>query len=131
MSSVNPTGKLVYVCDEVLQDPASGKLNFLGMFDDVVPPAASGYPFRLGRLCVAAQLVGGSGSVPVHVEVVEAATQNLVRMAGPFTAHFPNRHQVVTVCLRLLGVVFPTPGVYFVELYSQGAFLDDRLLRLH
>lgn len=131
MSSVNPTGKLVYVCDEVLQDPASGKFSFLGIFDDVVSPTASGYPFRLGRMCVAAQLLGGPGPVPVHIEVVEAATQNLVRRAGPFAVNFPSRHQVVTVCLRLLNVVFPTPGVYFVELYSQGAFLDDRTLRLH
>jgi hypothetical protein len=74
MSSANPTGKLVYVCDDVLQDPASGKLSFLGIFDDVVSPTAPGDPFRLGRICVAAQLVGGSGPVPVHIEVVEAAT---------------------------------------------------------
>jgi hypothetical protein len=127
---MNPTGKVVYVCDDVLQDPASGKFSFLGIFDDVVPPPAAGYPFRLGRMCVLAQLVGGSGSVPVRVEVVEGTTQNLVRAAGPFTVNFPNRHQVVTVCLRLLNVIFPAPGVYFVELYSH-AFLDDRTLRLH
>ncbi len=130
MPAVNPTGKVVYLCDEVLQDPVSGKFNYLGIFDDVVPGSA-GYPFRLGRLCVAAQLVGGSGPVQAHVEVVEAATQNLVRDAGPFTVNFPTRHQVVTVCFRILDVVFPGPGVYFVELCSQGAFLDDRLLRLH
>jgi hypothetical protein len=131
MSAVNPTGKLVYVCDEVLQDPASGKVSFLGIFDDVVAPPGSGYPFRLGRMCVAAQLIGGSGPVSVRVEVVEAATQNLVRGAGPFPVSFPSRHQVVTVCVRLRNVVFPAPGVYFVELYGQGAFLDDRTLRLH
>jgi hypothetical protein len=131
MSSVNPTGKLVYVCDEVLQDPASGKVSFLGIFDDVVAPPGSGYPFRLGRMCVAAQLIGGSGPVPVHVEVVEGTTQNLVRGAGPFPVKFPSRHQVVTVCNRLRNVVFPAPGMYFVELHSQGVFLDDRTLRLH
>ncbi len=131
MSTVTPTGKLVYVCDEVLQDPASGKFSFLGIFDDVVVPPGSGYPFRLGRMCVAAQLVGGSGSVPVHVEVVEGATQNLVRSAGPFAVNFPSRHQIVTVCVRLLNVVFPAPGMYFVEQCSQGAFLDDRNVRLH
>src|SRR5260370_4595487 len=31
--------------------------------------------------------------------------------AGPFTVNFPTRHQVVTVCLRLLNVLFPAPGV--------------------
>jgi hypothetical protein len=80
---------------------------------------------------VAAQLVGGSGPVPVHVEVVEGATQDLFRTAGPFTITFPTRHQIVTLCIRLQDVVFPAAGVYFVELYSQGAFLDDRVLRLH
>jgi hypothetical protein len=114
MAPVSPTGKVVYVCDEVLQDAASGKFNFLGIFDDVVPPPATGYPFRLGRVCVAAQLVGGSGPVPVRVEIVEAATQNLVRGAGPFPVSFPSRHQVVTVCFRIPHVAFPAPGVYFV-----------------
>jgi hypothetical protein len=131
MPPVNPTGKVVYVCDEVLQDPASGKFSLLGIFDDVVPSPGAGYPFRLGRMCVAAQRVGGSGPVPVRVEVVEGATQNLVRAAGPFTLHCPTRHQVLTVCVRILDVVFPGPRVYFVELYSQGVFLDDRILRLH
>jgi hypothetical protein len=97
----------------------------------VVPSPAAGYPFRLGRMCVAAQLVGDSGQVPVRIEIVDGATQNLVRGAGPFLVNFPSRHQVVTVCFRFLNVIFPSPEVYFVELYSQGAFLDDRLLRLH
>lgn len=130
MPPLNPIGKIIYVCDEVLEDPTSGKVSFLGIFNDVVPPPAVGYPFRLGRMCVAARLVGGSGSVPVRVEVVEAATQSFVRAAGPFTVHFPSRRQVVTVCIRILDVIFPTAGEYFVELYSLGAFLDDRLLRL-
>lgn len=131
MPPVSPTGKIVYVCDEVLQDPASGKFSLLGIFDDIVPPPGSGYPFRLGRMCVAAQLVGGSGPVPLRVEVVEGTTQQLARAAGPFAVQFPSRHQVVTVSIRLLDVAFPAPGVYFVELYSQGTFLDDRILRLH
>jgi hypothetical protein len=90
MPPVNPTGKVVYVCDEVLQDPTSGKANFIGIFDDVLPSPAGSYPFRLGRMCVAAQLVGGSGQVPIHVEVVDGATQNLVRGAGPFLVSFTN-----------------------------------------
>jgi len=131
MSPVNATGKVIYVCDEVLRDPASGKISFLGIFDDIVAPPGSDYPFRLGRMCVVAQLVGGSGPLPVHVEIVEGVTQNLIRQSGPFTIQLPSRHQIVTVCVRLLNMDFPGLGVYFVELYSQGAFLDDRILRLH
>src|SRR5262245_30016590 len=114
---MNPTGKVLYVCDEVLQDPTSGKFSFLGIFDEVVVPPAVGYPFQLGRICVAAQLVGGSGPVSMHVEVVEGTKQDLVRQAGPFTVSFPTRQQIVTVCFRILDVLFPAPGAYFVELY--------------
>jgi hypothetical protein len=131
MSSASPTGKVVYVCDEVLQDQASGKFNFLGIFDDVVSPPTAAYPFRLSRMCVAAQLVGGSGQVPIRVEIVQGTTQNLVRAAGPFSVSFPTRHNVVTVCFRILDVVFPAQGVYFVELFTQNTFLDDRMLHLH
>jgi hypothetical protein len=28
-------------------------------------------------------------------------------------------------------VEFPRSGLYSVELFSQGAFVDDRILRLH
>jgi len=127
---LNPMGKVMYLCDEVLRDPTSGKISFLGIFDDVISTPALGFPFRLGRICLAAQLVGGSGYVAVDVDIVEAATQNLVRTAGPFIVHFPSRRQIVTVQIRILDVLFPAAGEYFVELYSHGVFLDDRLLRL-
>ena len=61
-------------------------------------------------MCVAAQLVGGSGQVPIYIEVVDGTTQSLVRGAGPFLVSFPSRHQVVTVCIRVLNVVFGIRG---------------------
>ena len=131
MPPVNPIGKVVYICDEVLRDPGSGKVSILGIFDDVVLPPGAVYPFRLGRMCVAAQLVGGSGVVPLHVEIVEGAMRSIVRAAGPYTVRFPTRHHIVTVSIRILDVLFPAAGTYFVELYSQGVLLDDRMLRLH
>jgi hypothetical protein len=121
----------VYVCDEVLQDPATGKSSFLGIFDDIVPPPATGYPFRLSRMCVVAQPVGGSARCRSASRLSKERRRISFGGAGPFTVSFPTRHQVVTICFQILNVVFPAPGVYFVELYSQGAFLDDRLLRPH
>jgi hypothetical protein len=131
MSSLNPFGKVVYVCDDVLRDPASGKVHFFGLFEDVIPPSNVGYPFRLGRMCVVAQLTGGAGQVPFHVEVVEGATQRLVRRAGPFSLTCASHHQVVTALVRIQNCLFPSAGTYFVELYVSGQFLDDRRLHLH
>jgi hypothetical protein len=56
MASLNPVGKVAYLCDELLRDPNSGKVYFLGVFDDVILPPIAAYPYRLRKMCVVAQL---------------------------------------------------------------------------
>jgi hypothetical protein len=130
MPSLNPVGKVVHLCDDVARDPATGKTHFLGIFDDVVPPANAVFPFRLAVMCVVAQLTGSLGRIPVHLEIVEGTTGQQVRRAGPFTLNFVHQQQVVTVCIRVRDCPFPSAGVYFVEFFVGGLFLDDRRLRV-
>jgi hypothetical protein len=118
MPPVIPVGKIAYLCDEVLQGPASGKTSYLGIFEDVVPPPDAAYPYKLGRLCVAAQLAGGFGVSAIHVEVVQSATQRVIRASGPFRVPFPGRRRVVTICVRLLCLVPGPRGVLCRTLQS-------------
>jgi hypothetical protein len=90
----------------------------------------SPYPFRLGQLCVFAQLIGGAGEVPAHVEVVQADTEALVYVSPEQRLRFPRRHTTVSALFRIRNLVFPGPGQYFVEFYCHDNFLDDRLLHL-
>ncbi len=78
MTTVMPVSKAVYLCDEVVEDKTSQKVHLLGLFNAVRPPASSHYPFRLGQLCVFAQMIGGVGVLPVHVEVVNAQTEEVI-----------------------------------------------------
>ena len=130
MPPVNPTGKIVYVCDEVLQDPTSGEFGFLGIFDDVLPSSASGYPFRLGRMCVAAQLVGGwPGADPHRGRRRDDA--NPRPRGGPFTGELPESTPSRDgVCPNHQRRIHGSEGVLRGTL-QPSAFQDDRLLRLH
>lgn len=130
MPSVIPVGKIVYVCDDVLEDPASGKTHVLGIFNTVRAGGADAYPYRLGRLCVFAQLTGGAGQVPVRVDIVNGKTQKVVFRSQEGSLDFSGRHTEVAVCFRILDGSFPEPGVYFVELCCGDTFIDDRMLRL-
>ena len=67
-SNVRPITKSIYVCDEVVADPSSGKVSLLGVFNAVRPVSA--YPYRLGRLCVVLQFTDGFGDFAVQVEIV-------------------------------------------------------------
>lgn len=126
-SGAVPLGKIVYVCDDVLQDPASGKLHVLGAFTKVRPLDAT-YPFLLGRMCIFAQLAGNIGSATVEAKVMDASTGNEVFGSPTYQVNFPGGTIVVTVVIRLLDCLFPRPGAYLVQLFCQGTFVDDRRL---
>jgi hypothetical protein len=127
-SGLIPLGKIVYVCDDVLQDPARGKLHVLGAFNAIRPPSGTGYPYRLPKLCVFAQLTGSLGVGTVEARATNAATGEEVFASPQYQVTFPGGHGILTVVIRLLNCPFPQPGVYLIQLFSQGAFIDDRRL---
>jgi hypothetical protein len=128
--SVTPVGKVLYVGDEVLEDSNTGKTHLLGLFNVIRTPGGTTFPFYLKRLCAFAQFVDGVGEVPIHLEVVNVATQKIVFRSPERTIHFPNRQTTVTAVFRLLNCRFPEPGVYLVELHAADTFVDDRILHV-
>ena len=128
MTTVLPVAKAVYLCDEVLEDPLSRKVHLLGVFNALRVPGSTPFPFHLGQLCVGAQLIGGIGEVPFHVEIVSAETEEVIYAFPQRRLQFANRHSTVFACFRIRNCLFPQSGVYIVELYSENTFIDDRAL---
>lgn len=105
------------------------KLTSWGTFDAVRPPGGV-YPYRPRQICVFAQLVGAVRETPVHVEIANARTRSLVYAFPPQQVRFPGRRTIMNACFRIHHCVFPKAGVYIVELYANGIFLEDRVLHL-
>lgn len=128
--SLLPVVKSVYLCDDVVQDAENRKINLLGIFNSLRPRQGPGYPYHLREFCVFAQMVGGIGEAPARVEIVSAQRDEVVYAFPTQHVHFADRHTVVSVCFRIRNCPFPAAGVYFVELFCNNSFVDDRALRL-
>jgi len=104
------------------------KTHVIGAFDAVRPPDGVPYPFDLDHLCVFAQFAGGLGPGSVQVKVLDASTGDEVFGSPAYQVNFPGGQRILTLVIRLLNCPFQQPGTYFVQLFCQGTFVDDRLL---
>src|SRR5262249_25315073 len=103
-TTVLPVAKALYLCDEVLEDPSSRKVHFLGVFNAIRSPDV--LPLQLGQLCVFVQLVGGIGDVPMHVEIVKPDTDEVIYEFPEQHLRFPTRHSTVSACFRIRNCTF-------------------------
>src|SRR5205814_6740868 len=92
----------LYVCDEVVPDPASRKMDLLGVFGAIQVPDGSAFPYDLGQMCVFAQLEDGEGDATIQVEVVSADAGQVVFYSPVHPVRLPNRLAVVSVLVRII-----------------------------
>jgi hypothetical protein len=126
---VIPVVKSVYICDEVVRDPTSGKVSVLNLWDTVRPPAGTTFPYELRKVCVFAWMRDGRGRVRTRIEIVQATTEAVIFRTADFLLDFTS---ILThfASFRLDLVRFPAPGYYYIELYCENQFMDDQAVRI-
>ncbi|HXD86182.1 MAG TPA: hypothetical protein VN641_06795 [Urbifossiella sp.] len=122
-----PVVKALYLCDDVLADPTRTKPHLIGVMNAIRPPS---YPYRIKKLCVFAQLIGGQGDVACVVRIVNSANRGLVYESEPFRLRFEERRQTRYFVLRITDIAIQAAGEYWVELTCDGSFVDDAVLRI-
>ena len=50
MSPIRPVAKVVYVCDDIIGDPVSGKVSVLNLWDTISLPHYAEFPHRLPKV---------------------------------------------------------------------------------
>lgn len=123
--AVVPFAKAVYLCEEV--DVEGGMLNLYGLFNSIRAPQ---FPHRHETFVCFAQLLGGLGTVPCHVDVRRADTNHLVHCTNLYPLRFPDRETLIQFRVNIEACVFDSPGVYLVELYCDNVWVADTALRL-
>ncbi len=111
------------VCDMVIVDGMTGKGTVVGIFDMINAPA---YPVRHDRLFVFCQLTNGRGRVDVHADIVDLESDEKVIYKNHVQAEFVDVRQVANVMLEFVGLVFPHPGEYRVQMFAGTEFLGER-----
>ena len=127
MASIAPITKALYLCDEILSDPAHGKPHLLGILNSIRPPS---FPHVLSRLCVFAQLIGGHGEGRCRIRIVDARNLDAVYESADQIVRFDDRLEVKYYIVRLMEITIHGPGEYWVELTWNGHFVDDAAVRI-
>ncbi len=127
---VLPVVKSIFLCDRVMADPQTGKLTVEGLFNSLrvgfVPNAVS----VVEEFSVFAEFIGGVSDATVRIEIVQSETERVVVRTADRTLQFPGRHTTLAVSFQIADLAVSEPGVYFVELYCNDVFVDDRALRI-
>jgi hypothetical protein len=125
MASVIPVAKALYLCDDILSDPARVKPHLIGVLNAVRVP---GFPHTLDKLCVFARLVSGYGQLRCRVRVTRASDRVIVYRSPEQMLHFTDRRQTRYYVMRMQQISCPEPGEYWVEFFCNGEFVDDAVL---
>jgi hypothetical protein len=127
---IKPVAKVVYVCDDVIADPQTGKVSLFNLWDTIRVPAGGSFPYCLAKVCVFAWWRDGLGNVRTRIDIVEASTETVIRRTGDCVIDFEDRTTSVFARYRFENCVFPAPGYYYVELYCEDEFVDDQIIRV-
>lgn len=130
LSGVSPVVKSIFLCDLVEADRQSGKLTVQGVFNSLRVPFVENAVSVLDDFCSFTEFTGGVSDAVVRLEIVQAGTNAVVLRTSDRVLRFPGRHTTVAVSFRVSGLAVAEPGVYFVELYCNDQFVDDRVLSI-
>jgi hypothetical protein len=122
-----PVAKSIYICDYHIGFD-DGKVDLYGIFNAIRPP--DGFPYHRTRFCLFAQLSGGLGEVPFFFDIRHAQRGELVHTTLTNRLRFPDRTTVVQVAMNIEGCDFAYPGLYFIELFCDNAWVCDVPLKL-
>jgi hypothetical protein len=90
----------------------------------------SPFPAVVPRLCVFLHMSGHMGSSSINVAIERAAPNEVVFETETQTVVFQEPTSVVPVLFLLLDCVFPSPGVYYVQVLHEGKVIGERSFQM-
>jgi len=127
--SANPeqlTCLSIIVCDEIYRDERTKKQIIVGTFNRI---GATEFPVRHPKMSVLVSVTNGRGNYELKVTVVNASTEALLmEVSGPFTMNSPL--DIIDINLEIVGIIFPSPGKYWVNVEADGNLIASRPVRV-
>ena len=130
--SVPPLVRRLIVCDRVAINPADrGRLDLYGVTDKLSPPADATFPLHWPSLTVLVELSACRGPVRGLIRLYTAETGIVVAESPEHTLRLPNDPLATRrFSFKIDKVPFPSPGLYWVQFWCNGRFLEETALTL-
>lgn len=127
MNLPKPDVLAMLVCDQIITDRLTGKQSLIGMFSRI---HAMGFPATHPQLCVFVALTDGHGKTDLTIRVVDSNEARPPIVEGKGSVTFKDPRTIANLFLQFHGLVFPQPGEYRVQLYSDSTLLREARLEL-
>lgn len=119
------------VCDQVVTDPATGKKTLFGCFSVI---GAKEFPVVHRGMWVYMALTDGRGKVPIKFQIVDVDEEHEPLFKADIELEFSDPRMVFELALPVLGVRFPEPGEYRMQLYAgseaEEMIMERRIMAL-
>jgi hypothetical protein len=122
MSKVSPMLLSAIICDRVIFDKITGMPSLINIIQTVNAPA---YPIR-NVLVFFCELTNGHGRTKTTIRLVNTQKDDKPIFEQSGDVEFTDVLQIVTLAVSLHGVVFPEPGEYRFQLFTEGELLGER-----
>lgn len=109
-------------CNRVIFDRMSGTPSIIDIVQVVNAPK---FPVRLANLVFFCELTNGHGKSDLNVKLIKSDNEKIL-FDQTRPVEFKDVQQVISVTLNMQGIIFPEPGQYHFQLFSDDQFLGER-----
>lgn len=124
-NGLDPIPLAMIVCDAIHVDPSTGKRALLGLFTTIF---STEFPVKVPAMAVYATITECRGAFAVALQVIDANEERepVARVEAEATSDSPLA--TLEIDFNLVGLEFPEPGEYRVQLFAAEAYLCERRL---
>lgn len=120
-----PLALSLILADNQSEDARTRQHSLLGIISHI---QAFRFPVIVPRLCIYAELTGGRGKMHMAVRLIDADEVRPPVAVMEFEAEFHDPIAINQLATGLVGLVFPEPGEYRLQLIGEGELLLERRL---
>jgi hypothetical protein len=118
-----PLPLAMVICDAVYEDPITRKKTILGTFSAL---SVDEVPALIPQICAYAALTDTRGMCEVRAVIVDADEENPPLAEEKYLLEFSGPLTVLEIVFAFTGVLFPSEGVYRVQLFAGDQLLIER-----
>ncbi len=125
MAGPTPVLTAFLVCDQIVEDAATGKKTIVGVFNRI---ASSNFPTQYAPVSLYVKLIDCEGDYDFRIEFVQVSSQELLVECNG-TANSKTRHEYAEFVLPCPPLPLPSPGEYEFRLWMNSSFLGNARIK--
>ena len=123
MDGTEPVVLSMVICDAIWRDPSNGKHTILGTFRNINSRA---FPCRHQIMSIYLEMTDGRGKMDFRLQIVDVDEEREPIAVIENEMVSPDPNAIIEMGIQINNLVFPEPGEYRVQVFSNDTFLIEQ-----